>query len=188
MEPLRIRAAEPSDAEAVAGVQSTTWRTAYLGMLPHDVLMGFGEAQGVDFWQRVLARPDENDAVLVADFGGTTVGFVSSGPIRQRIPGYSGEFYALYVIPEAQGCGIGTALVAHAGRAMIRQRLIGATVWVLEDNTLGRRFYERLGGLPLGIAKQLVYRGTTYEAIREVAYGWPDLRQAAWLVDEPDRS
>ena len=42
---------------------------------------------------------------------------MSCGPIRDRIPGYSGEFYALYVLPEAQGCGIGTSLIAHAAAA-----------------------------------------------------------------------
>lgn len=187
MERLRIRQAGPADAEAVAQIQTRTWRSAYLGMLPHEVLVGFGEAQGAGFWHRVLARGGTGDSVLLAEFDRQPVGFVSSGPIRERIPGYAGEFYALYVLPEAQGCGFGTALLAHAGRALIRQRWLGAAVWVLEDNHLGRQFYESLGGLPLGLAKTLVYRGTTYPAIREIAYGWPDLRRAKWLVDEPDR-
>jgi hypothetical protein len=58
---------------------------------------------------------------------------------------------------------------------------------VLEDNDLGRRFYESLGGLLLGVAKTLAYRGTSYPAVREIAYGWPDLRRTPWLVGEPDR-
>ena len=96
------------DAEAIAGVQSRSWQAAYLGMLPNEVLLGFGQAQGVTFWQRILERGDADDLVLVAELEGEVVGFVSCGPIRDRIPGYSGEFYALYVPPEAQGCGIGT--------------------------------------------------------------------------------
>ena len=115
MSGVRIRPAGPSDAEAIAGVQARSWRAAYLGMLPNEVLLGFGHAQGVTFWHRILERVDGDDSVLVAEFDGDVVGFVSCGPIRDRIPGYSGEFYALYVLPEAQGCGIGTSLLAHAG-------------------------------------------------------------------------
>jgi GNAT superfamily N-acetyltransferase len=183
---IRIRPAEPADADAIAGVQGETWRAAYLGMLPHEILAAFGQAQGGAFWERVLTRAPA-EAVLVAELGDQILGFISAGPIRERIPGYNGEFYALYVLPEAQGCGIGTALIAHAARCLVRQRWLGAAVWVLEDNHLGRRFYERLDGRPLGIAKTLAYRGTDYPTIREMAYGWPDLRRATWLVDEPNR-
>ena len=184
---VRIRPARVEDAGTIARVQEQTWQGAYLGMLPHEILTGFGQSQGIGFWEQVLRRSGPGDAVLIAELDRQGVGFISSGPIRERIPGYAGEFYALYVLPEAQGCGVGTGLIAHAARAMIRQRWLGAAVWVLEDNLLGRRFYERLGGMPLGVAKSLAYRGTSYPAIREIAYGWPDLRRARGLVDEPDR-
>jgi|ERR671919_1221438 ribosomal protein S18 acetylase RimI-like enzyme len=184
---LHVRPASGSDAGAIAGVQARSWQAAYLGILPSEILVGFGEAQGITFWQRILERAGSDDSVLVAEFEREVVGFVSCGPIRDRIPGYNGEFYALYVLPEAQGCGIGTSLIAHAARGLVRHRRQSAAVWVLEDNIFGRRFYERLEGLPLGIAKTLAYRGATYPAIREMAYGWPDLRRVPWLIDEPDR-
>lgn len=183
---IRIRPAKPADADAIARVQSESWQAAYLGMLPHEILAAFVQSQGGAFWERVLTKA-RADSVLVAQLGDQVLGFISAGPIRERIPGYNGEFYALYVVPEAQGCGIGTALAAHAARSLVRNRWHGAAVWVLEDNHLGRRFYERLDGQPLGIAKALAYRGTDYPDVREMAYGWPDLRRASWLVDAPDR-
>jgi GNAT superfamily N-acetyltransferase len=183
---IRIRTAERPDADAIAQVQRETWHGAYLGMLPHEILVGFGRQQGGAFWDQVLSRV-QGDSVLVAEFDDRLLGFISAGPIRERIPGYEGEFYALYVLPEAQGCGIGTALAARAARALLRHRCRSAVVWVLEDNHLGRRFYERLEGRPLGVAKALAYRGTGYPHVREMAYGWPDLRRVPWLADAPDQ-
>ena len=143
---VRIRQAGPADAGAVAQVQgadlarrptSACCRTRCWSASARPRAPPSGSA--------CSSAVGGGDAVLVAEFDGEIVGFVSSGPIRERIPGYSGEFYALYVLPEAQGCGIGTALIAQAGRAMVRRRWVSAAVWVLEDNDLGRSFYETPG-------------------------------------------
>lgn len=183
---LRIRSALTGDVEDIANVQWQSWQAAYLGLLPHEVLIGFGQTQGTRFWQRVLCGQRDGGEVLVAELDDEIVGFISVGPLRGQLAGYQSEFYALYVLPEAQGCGIGTALLTHAGKTLMQQRWINAAVWVLEGNHMGRRFYERLGGSQLGKAKPLSYRGKQYPAVREIAYGWPDLRRAAWLVDQPD--
>lgn len=173
----------PADARGIAQVQRASWQGAYLGMLPHRVLTSMAEAQGPGFWQSVLVRSQSRSEVLVAELDEEVLGFISFGAIRERLPGYNSEFYALYVLPEAQGCGIGTALMAGAGRLLVRQRMVGATVWVLERNEAARRFYERLGGLLLDQLKELRYQGADYPEVREVAYGWPDLRRAPWLVE-----
>ena len=90
MDGVRIRDAGPADAGSIAEVQARTWRTAYLGVLPHEVLVGFGAAQGSAFWQRVLERADGGDAVVVAELDGEVVGFVSSSRslIADRTPGH----------------------------------------------------------------------------------------------------
>jgi GNAT superfamily N-acetyltransferase len=178
-----LRIAEPADARGVAQVQRASWQGAYLGMLPHRVLVAMAEAQGPDFWQSVLGQSRRGGDVIVAELDEEVVGFVSFGPIRDRVPGYSSEFYALYVLPEAQGCGIGTGLMASAARVLVRQRRVGATVWVLEQNHPARRFYQRLGGIILDEVKALRYQGAEYPEVREVAYGWPDLRRSPWLVE-----
>jgi GNAT superfamily N-acetyltransferase len=183
---LKLRAARVKDAEEIASVQWESWRTAYLGLLPHEILTGFADNQGARFWQRVISGRRDGGSVQIAEYDGEIVGFISAGPIRGRLANFQGEFYALYVLPEAQGCGVGTALISHAAKALVRERCMNATVWVLEGNHMGRRFYERLGGEPLGVAKALSYRGKLYPAVREMAYGWADLRRARWLVDEPD--
>jgi len=183
---LRVRGALTGDAEDIAHVQWQSWQGAYLGLLPHEVLIGFGQNQGSRFWQRVLCGGRDGGEVIVAELDDEIVGFLSLGPVRGDLPNYQGEVYAAYVLPEAQGCGIGTALLTHAGKILVQQRWISAAVWVLEGNQMGRRFYENLGGSLLGIAKPLSFKGKQYPEVQEIAYGWPDLRRATWLVDQPD--
>lgn len=182
---LRVRSALTGDAEDIANVQWQSWQGAYLGLLPHEVLIGFGQTQGTAFWQRVLCGQREGGEVLVAELDDEIVGFISFGPVRGHLPDYQSEVYAAYVLPEAQGCGVGTALLAHTGKVLMQQRWISAAVWVLEGNHMGRRFYENLGGSLLGIAKPLSFKGKQYPAVREIAYGWPDLRKASWFADQP---
>ncbi|MHA3702105.1 N-acetyltransferase family protein [Jatrophihabitans sp. YIM 134969] len=47
----------------------------------------------------------------------------------------------LWVVPEAQGQGVGTALLAHAEQL----RPDGLALWVFASNTPARAFYERRG-------------------------------------------
>ncbi len=62
-----------------------------------------------------------------------------------RITGFSGLGAAmldhLYVDPETQNRGIGTALLDHAKS----QRPAGFQLWVFQENDGARRFYERHG-------------------------------------------
>jgi ribosomal protein S18 acetylase RimI-like enzyme len=76
--------------------------------------------------------------------------FIERGPIwlaedKGRVVGFSGvkdqELTHLYVRPESQGRGIGSALLDHA-KAVSPERL---ELWVFQKNEGARRFYERHG-------------------------------------------
>jgi ribosomal protein S18 acetylase RimI-like enzyme len=71
------------------------------------------------------------------------VGHVSFGPARDAdAPAGSAEIWALYVRPDRQRRGIGTALLA---KALEEIGEADAYLWVLEDNQVGRAFYEKHG-------------------------------------------
>jgi RimJ/RimL family protein N-acetyltransferase len=60
--------------------------------------------------------------------------------------------------------------------AVLRLKLFGhanAMVWTLKDNARARRFYERLGGRPLGERQERI-GGVD---LAEVAYGWPAIER-----------
>lgn len=99
------------------------------------------------------------------------VGFASGGPRRgSTFPGYEGELYALYLLPEHRREGIGRRLFGSVARGLSEVGFSSVLAWVLARNP-SRRFYEAVGGELLG-SQEIEIGGVILE---EVAYGWPDV-------------
>jgi ribosomal protein S18 acetylase RimI-like enzyme len=118
-----IRRARPEDAVSIGGVfVAARAGMTYLPDQPSDD--GFR-----DF---IAGRILSLEEVWVADLDGRVAGFAAIE--RDRLD-------HLYVHPEAQGRGIGTALLDHAKQ----RRPGGFELWVFQKNDGARRFYERHG-------------------------------------------
>jgi ribosomal protein S18 acetylase RimI-like enzyme len=138
-----VRAARQADARAIAGVHVATWRDAYAGLLPSEVLAGLDAEERAERWHGKLADPAEGTFVVVFETEGRVAGFASGGPSRDQFPG--GEVYTIYVDPRCQGRGAGGRLLAAAVRHLAAARFTEASLWVLADNRPARGFYESQG-------------------------------------------
>lgn len=86
----------------------------------------------------IAERMKEHEDIWVADDDGRVVGFLAIEYSRTM----RGEtLEKLYVEPDEQGRGVGTALLEQA-KAL---RPGGLHLWVFQKNTGARRFYERHG-------------------------------------------
>ncbi len=133
---VTVRPAREDDAEAIAGVHVETWRHAYAGLLPQEVLDGLSRRRQTRRWRRAIRDPEaELGQVFVAD-GGGIAGFGSAS--RE-----TGEITTLYVLPEAQRRGIGRSLFCR----MVEFLDGPVSLWVLDGNPAAG-FYTRLGGSP----------------------------------------
>lgn len=65
-----------------------------------------------------------------------------------RAPAAHGELEAISVLPEAQGRGIGRALIDHAYAELAQRGIDTMTLRVIEGNTQARGFYARMGFAP----------------------------------------
>lgn len=164
---MLIRAAAPEDAEAITRVHGETWRAAYRGLVPDAFLDGFGREPGaVERRRRWIG--DGKTVTLVAVAGGGVSGFSFGGPARDGPPGFDAEVYALYVLPEHQGRGLGGGLFRGQATALAERGFRALSLWVLGDNSPARSFYQSLGGRYLG-EKSIRIGGAD---LLEVAYGW----------------
>lgn len=139
-----LRAARLDDATAIGLVHVRSWQATYAGHFPKQFLDALDPAQRADGWRRTLGRTDrDRQADLVADLGGTVGGFASIGPSRDD--GAAGEVYAIYLLPELWGQGLGRQLMTAALESLAGFDFDEATLWVLDGNDRARRFYEAGG-------------------------------------------
>ena len=157
-----VRPATPDDAWAIADVQVETWRAAYVGVMPQEVLDGLDVDERAQAWSHWLTV--ETSAQFVAERSGAVVGFVSAGPCRHEDA--SGEIYAIYVRPDAWGTGSGWALM-DAAVAWLAEHWQEAILWVAEENPRARDFYERYGWVAEGTRVEEVVPGAE---VPEVLY------------------
>jgi GNAT superfamily N-acetyltransferase len=143
---VTVRAAVAADADAIGRVQVETWRVAYRGLLPDDVIGRFDLEARQQLWREGLARvPRPGSATFVAELDGEVVGFASVGRSRDDDAGTDGELYAIYLHPSSWDQGIGRALLARAEESMREHGFERAILWVMEGNERGERFYRAAG-------------------------------------------
>ena len=118
-----IRRASPEDVEAVVRI----FRESRAEAMP---------------WLPVIHTAEEDAAF----YRGRLVGEAWVYEVEGGVAGFAlvrdDELDALYVAPEAQRRGVGSALFRQAQAV----RPGGFGWWVFRDNTRARRFYEALGG------------------------------------------
>jgi GNAT superfamily N-acetyltransferase len=143
---VTVRAAVAADADAIGRVQVETWRVAYRGLLPDDVIGRFDVEARRQLWREGLARvPRPGSATFVAELDGDVVGFASVGRSRDDEGGAEGELYAIYLHPSSWDQGIGRALLERAEESMREHGFERAILWVMEGNERGERFYRAAG-------------------------------------------
>ncbi|MDZ8170566.1 GNAT family N-acetyltransferase [Microbacterium xanthum] len=163
-----VRRARSGDAAAIAAVHVTSWREAYTGRIPDEVLDGMDVTSRAEVWRRILAGEVAGEAgeVWVAELDGDVIGFASAGRCRDddAVPGRR-ELYAIYVLEADYGTGVADMLLdAAIGDA-------AASLWVLEDNPRARAFYRRHGFTPDGAAKTPSIDGVPIREVRLVRIG-----------------
>lgn len=169
---MRLRPATAGDVEGIARVHVESWRTTYRGIVPEAFLARLSYEARQRQWRRVFAGEPANGHVgfVVEAEAGEIVGFADGGPERTGEHGHDAELYAIYLLAEHQGRGLGRQLVRSVAGRLAELGHRSMLVWVLRENP-ACRFYAALGGR-LVATRPIEIGGATLD---EVAYGWPDI-------------
>ncbi len=147
MEELSFRKAHISDSEFVFTVKKAAFRE-YV-----EQVWGWDDNYQRELHNRRFAAQD----VCIIQFRGTDVGFLSTSSTPDTL-----KVNQLFILPEYQGKGIGSACMM---RIVDDARLEGKSValQVLKVNTRGTAFYQRLGFLIIGESSTHLQMKKLYE-------------------------
>lgn len=132
-----IRKMQQEDIKQVQDVAKTTWNATYEGIIPSEVQENFLKSAYND--ERMKQRL-ERSTLFVAEVEGRVVGFANFSPVRED---GKVELGAIYLYPEQQGKGIGSALLQKGIKDLDGVNEI--YINVEKDNKIGKTFYEAKG-------------------------------------------
>ncbi|GAA1223498.1 GNAT family N-acetyltransferase [Kitasatospora nipponensis] len=169
---VSIRSGGTADAAAVAALHAMSWRSAYAGIVPAEILGDGLAEERSELWSIRLGadygEPTNTPQLLVAENAeGELIGF------GYLVPQPDGRVLLdnLHVRPGHTGAGTGAALL-RASRARVAEVYGGAELYleVLAANHRAIAFYERAGGVRTrrGYAG---FRGGV--ELPEFEYSWP---------------
>lgn len=167
MRPVSIRVATVDDAPGIGLVHVRAWQAAYREEVPAAYLDALDPSARAQRWAGILS--ESTGTTFVAEAEGAIRGFC--GLCANRDGDLDGAVYAeipaLYVHPDTWRAGYGRSLCRVALSRAREEGFRGVTLWVLESNQRGRRFYEAEGFLPDGAAKAEPHEsGATLSEVR----------------------
>lgn len=136
---LSIKQANYGDLEAMARMEARAWRESYQGLLGPSIFdeLDASAVEVSSHWAELMQQG--HYFWIVADEQGQVQGIAHAGPAREDDAPQPLELTTMYLLEEAKGTGVGTALLNMAiGDAP-------AYLWVLEGNDRAISFYEKEG-------------------------------------------
>jgi len=140
---VALRHPEIDDLDAVVAVFLGCWRSTYAGRLPADLVTSMSDDAARSLWSHALTTPGRR--VVLAEVDEQVCGVVG---FEASVD--DGWVHSLYVAPEVQGHGVGSALLRHASDRLLEAGCHHAYLWVFADNTPSISFYTRHGWTPDG--------------------------------------
>jgi len=132
-----IRKMQLEDIPHVQNVAKVSWNATYEDIIPIHVQERFLKSAYND---EMMKRRYERSFIFVAEVEGKVIGFANFSPLKEN---GEAELGAIYLYPEYQGKGIGTALLKEGITFLEGVKEI--YINVEKDNIIGKNFYHAKG-------------------------------------------
>jgi ribosomal protein S18 acetylase RimI-like enzyme len=158
----KIRYAGISDSRILGEIHSQSWKAAYKGIIPDEILSSITTERRQKYFEKALTEGWEEDAIIYID--NKAVGLICIGKCRDTDKDdFYGEIWGIYLLPEYFSMGIGSKLINWGLDELRKRNYDKVTLWVLENNSNARIFYEKIGFQHDGTVKEITIGKTLNE-------------------------
>lgn len=139
-----IRRAKPGDEAMLAYIQTESWKAGFRDILSADILQRCTQLdKATAMYQCLLEQNVGNGYLLEAE--GTPHAIAWWDSTREKdMPGYA-ELICIHSLPDRWRQGYGSKLMDTVLHDIAAAGYSRVMLWVFEDNTRARRFYEANG-------------------------------------------
>lgn len=149
-----IREATVSDASRIAEINVASWRFAYKGIVPEEYLYkDFLVENRIAVSRRWITEKRFEVYVYEDPATGIVKGMMGIGKCGDADKSDAFELHFLYVEPDYSRAGIGSEMIRFFEEKGAEKGFGEYVIWVLEDNEIGKRCYQKNHYEPDGAEK-----------------------------------
>ena len=145
---------KPGDENILAYVQTESWKAGFKHILSADVLQSYTRLDRVTMmYRRLLAENVGHGYLLRVDGAPHCIAWWDATR-EADMPGYA-ELICIHSLPDQWRKGFGRRMMETVLQDMAAAGYSNVMLWVFEENSRARRFYEALGFRPTEKTKHL---------------------------------
>ena len=144
MDNVKFRKAIPGDEQVLAYIQTESWKAAFVDILsPEELERCTNLEKAEQMYHNVLRRDGCNMAIEFVD--GKPHCIAAWGKNRCDLGDTVGELICIHSLQNNWAKGYGSAMMEFVLAQLQQAQYESVILWVFEDNTRARKFYEKHG-------------------------------------------
>jgi len=142
---FQIQEANLKHAPGLANVHVKTWQHSYKGIIDQDYLDSLDLKQREERWVNIFQIQDRKSQIYVLlNNKDQVIGFYSIGESREKEHDFTHELWAIYILPEYQGHGLGRFMFEDIKHKLHALNAKSLCVVVLQEGP-AVAFYKKMG-------------------------------------------
>ncbi len=149
---IETRNAQQGDEEIFACIQTESWKQAFKDIISEEAMTKHTDLSSVEaMYKRVISNPDLFLKLQIVD--GKPHCISAWGKNRENSNSINAELICIHSLPDKRRQGLGTIMMESTLNDIENAGYSEVVLWCFEENTVARKFYEKIGFVCTGKTK-----------------------------------